>query len=71
LEETKPDRTKPIPRIMEPRTTTIRGPYLSLALPAKKVVIPKTRAQMEKAREMSALDQPNSAFRGLMNTLQA
>ncbi len=58
-------------RIMEPTSTTIRGPYLSLSLPAMKVVSPNTSAQMAKAMAISALVQPNSALNGLMNTLHA
>jgi hypothetical protein len=58
-------------RMTDPTSTTMRGPNLSLSFPAGKVMSPNTRAQMAKARAISALVQPNSALKGLMKTLQA
>jgi hypothetical protein len=44
---------------------------LSLKRPAGNVINPNTRQQMAKAMAISARDHPNSAFKGLMNTLHA
>jgi hypothetical protein len=66
-----PDRMNPMAKRTPPDITTFRGPILSLHRPAGKVTNPNIRQQIANAMAISARDQPNSAFNGLMKTLHA